>query len=206
MAMENPEISPTVVEMELEVSENSNRKQAKQPVSIPFVWEEKPGTPKKDWKPCNQTVNPVVPTPAKFVASIPFKWEEKPGKPLPCFSRPLPEAEIHFPIEKLFALESPPADSRNNNEDKQDRGFELEIEACSYETHSSPVSASDSSRSSYATGTTSIVGAPFLECLFPLLYRPIQVSWKSLAARRKALPILRRKRRVKILIVKAIAA
>ncbi|XP_057475178.1 uncharacterized protein LOC130763303 [Actinidia eriantha] len=168
--MENPKISPTAVEMELEVSENSNRKQTKQPVSIPFVWEEKPGTPKKDWKPIKQTtVNPVIPPPVKFVVSIPFKWEEKPGKPLLCFSRLPPEAEIHFPSEKLVALELPPADSRNNNEGIQDRVFESAIEAGGYETPSSPVSATDSSRSSYATGTTSLVGAPFLECLFPLL-------------------------------------
>ncbi|WRX17611.1 hypothetical protein QQP08_010098 [Theobroma cacao] len=37
------------------------------------------------------------------------------------------------------------------------------------ETPSSPASETESSTSSYATGTSSLVGASFLECLFPLL-------------------------------------
>eukprot|EP01018_Ginkgo_biloba_P040707 Gb_24394 [translate_table: standard] len=49
------------------------------PGSVPFQWEEKPGKPKKTLE------KDPIPTPKpcfiKAVASVPFKWEEKPGKP-----------------------------------------------------------------------------------------------------------------------------
>ncbi|XP_024991978.1 uncharacterized protein LOC112525893 [Cynara cardunculus var. scolymus] len=64
-------------------------KRIKQTISIPFLWEEKPGIPKIDWK----RVNPVMKMPIKLIASVPFQWEEKPGTPLPGrpFSHPSPE-------------------------------------------------------------------------------------------------------------------
>ncbi|KAI3735199.1 hypothetical protein L6452_14689 [Arctium lappa] len=73
-----------------ETNENPSMKRIKQTISIPFLWEEKPGTPKIDWK----RVNPVMQIPVKLIASVPFQWEEKPGTPLipgHPFSHPSPE-------------------------------------------------------------------------------------------------------------------
>ncbi|XP_041989757.1 uncharacterized protein LOC121741122 [Salvia splendens] len=43
--------------------------------------------PKKEWKPFSRPVEPPAPPP-KFVVSVPFGWEEKPGTPLPSFTQP----------------------------------------------------------------------------------------------------------------------
>ncbi|CAL5323075.1 unnamed protein product [Camellia sinensis] len=213
-------VLPTMVEIkELPEQCSNNRKKIRQAISVPFLWEEKPGTPKKDWKPpIAQTVNPpVAPPPVKLVASVPFKWEEKPGKPLPCFFRQPSDSEVEIQLspENLIALALPPPatatvycqdggggdDDRhidcgddNGSEAEQFKFFESDIEAWGFETDesfgsaptltlavsnvipmlqtpSSPASETDSSSStsSYATGTTSLVGAAFLECMFPLL-------------------------------------
>ncbi|KAH7853330.1 hypothetical protein Vadar_001284 [Vaccinium darrowii] len=185
---------------EIEPSENSNGKRIRQSISVPFLWEEKPGTPKRDWKPstqivCTQKVNPVATLPVKLVASIPFEWEEKPGTPLPCFSQAPPEGGIQLPPEELT--------------ERAYRIFESAIDGCGFETEESfhsapsaptncvestvPVSnavsiletswagnnggepqspSSTDSESGYATETKSLVGEAFLECLFPLLSTP----------------------------------
>ncbi|KAG2299045.1 hypothetical protein Bca52824_035517 [Brassica carinata] len=66
------------------------RKQLRQPPSVPFVWEERPGFPKKNWQPSLATfvpspppLPPPIPVPVKLVTSVPFRWEETPGKPVP---------------------------------------------------------------------------------------------------------------------------
>ncbi|KAF5959900.1 hypothetical protein HYC85_001109 [Camellia sinensis] len=165
---------------------SNNTKKIRQAISVPFLWEEKPGTPKKDWKPpIAQTVNPpVAPPPVKLVASVPFKWEEKPGKPLPCFFRQPSDSEVEIQLspENLIALALPPPATAT---DIEAWGFETDESFGSaptltlavsnvipmLQTPSSPASETDSSSStsSYATGTTSVVGAAFLECMFPLL-------------------------------------
>ncbi|XP_059627604.1 uncharacterized protein LOC132270438 [Cornus florida] len=206
---------------EKELSEHRNRKQPRQLVSVPFIWEQRPGFPKKDWKPtAHPPVNPVAPPPVKLVASIPFKWEEKPGKPLPCFSQPTPESGTQLTPANSIGLPWPLVcfqgndgngdPSCHNDDDEQKGMFESNLEPCSFETDESsssapsllanrlvsamaissavpwqhtfltenqsgqpqtppsPASEADSSTSTYATGTTSLVGASFLECLFPL--------------------------------------
>ncbi|XAR71783.1 hypothetical protein NMG60_11018195 [Bertholletia excelsa] len=163
----------------MEASEQcNNTKRIKQPVSIPFIWEERPGTPKKDWKPTIQKIQPhrPPPPPVKFIASVPFIWEEKPGKPLPCF----PQRPLIPPPEKLI-------DDGRAREDycEEYKIFEPEFESCCFETDGSFRSApaarappsppspaasdSGSSNSSYETGASSLVGAAFLECMFPML-------------------------------------
>ncbi|KAL9254923.1 hypothetical protein AKJ16_DCAP05424, partial [Drosera capensis] len=62
--------------------ESGGDKRAKQQIMVPFLWEEKPGIPKKDWKPETTPTSLVPYVPAKFVVSVPFMWEEKPGTPL----------------------------------------------------------------------------------------------------------------------------
>ncbi|WMV20335.1 hypothetical protein MTR67_013720 [Solanum verrucosum] len=80
-------------------SGNSTCKKERQQISIPFIWEERPGIPIKDWKP-----KPVAMAttsgaftftpPVKLIASVPFEWEEKPGTPLPFFSQTSPHENI----------------------------------------------------------------------------------------------------------------
>ncbi|XP_060203458.1 uncharacterized protein LOC132631772 [Lycium barbarum] len=78
-------------------SGDSTCKRERQQISIPFIWEERPGIPIKDWKP-----KPVATTngtftftpPVKLIASVPFEWEEKPGTPLPFFSQTSPRKNI----------------------------------------------------------------------------------------------------------------
>ncbi|KAJ3682074.1 hypothetical protein LUZ60_014647 [Juncus effusus] len=87
---------------------NPRELRAKQQISVPFNWESKPGTPKRDliwisepkWdsisepdssisEPTRDFISEPVslisfpPSPCKLVVSVPFKWEEKPGKPIP---------------------------------------------------------------------------------------------------------------------------
>ncbi|CAI9092103.1 OLC1v1027261C1 [Oldenlandia corymbosa var. corymbosa] len=84
-----------------EPSDATTRKRVKQSVSIPFVWEEFPGVPKKDWKP-NPAQKKFAAPPAKYIASVPFKWEEKPGTPLQSFSQPPPNGSTFAPVS-IFA-------------------------------------------------------------------------------------------------------
>lgn len=77
------------------ISCSHHRRYGSQPISVPFLWEQKPGMTKTDWiaKPIRfaaATVSEVKPVsssevaiiPLKLVISVPFQWEEKPGKPL----------------------------------------------------------------------------------------------------------------------------
>ncbi|KAF7055702.1 hypothetical protein CFC21_063201 [Triticum aestivum] len=73
---------------EFELPEFNPRERAKQQISVPFLWEVKPGAPKRDWaisKPAPTVFS--CPSPVKLVVSVPFQWEEKPGKPLQDMSR-----------------------------------------------------------------------------------------------------------------------
>nr|DAD33772.1 TPA_asm: hypothetical protein HUJ06_012623 [Nelumbo nucifera] len=225
---------------ETDFSQSCPRQQESQKGSIPFVWEEKPGTPKKEWKwkPEPEAVPvPVstVPSPVKLIVSVPFKWEEQPGKPLPCFSQrqvevnvvdsrilPLPPARfLCFPSPSLLPSSSSPNKSvtmfsgRRNDDhdewkgDKRHGAFELDLaefgigtddsfnkapslldsritqmaaisstvpvvhhwtldkETTGHETPTTPASEADDDSSSYASGSSSLVGSPFLERLFP---------------------------------------
>ncbi|CAH9097946.1 unnamed protein product [Cuscuta europaea] len=53
-------------------------------ISVPFVWEERPGIPNKDWKPAKRKPSntPKFVPPDQLIPSIPFQWEDKPGTPL----------------------------------------------------------------------------------------------------------------------------
>lgn len=100
---------------------NSSKKHVRQPPSVPFLWEVKPGTPKKDWKPEVSSVVSLVPTPpVKLIASVPFKWEEKPGTPLPNFSqRPFDQSiQPPPPSKDPIPLPAPPIYSHNTYKDE----------------------------------------------------------------------------------------
>jgi len=168
----------------------AKKKHVREPPSVPFIWEVKPGIPKKDWKPeANvSSVGHFPQTPLKLIASVPFVWEEKPGKPLPNFSdvsvHPvLPKPEkilIHVASSSGFSV------ACNFGHDDKDKGScsydsestsSLDLEAFTFEADESfdanclvpsASSETDSSRSSYATGRSSPIGATFLESLFPL--------------------------------------
>lgn len=55
-----------------------------QQISVPFLWEEKPGTPKRDPQSYVEDDHLLLPIfaspPDKKGASVPFRWEESPGK------------------------------------------------------------------------------------------------------------------------------
>lgn len=86
----------------------ATRRQIKQQITIPFIWEERPGAPKKDWKPMRKPLSPA-PRPVKYVASVPFKWEEKPGTPLRCFASESKEPQIPETVPENKSLPPPPA-------------------------------------------------------------------------------------------------
>ncbi|WVY97147.1 hypothetical protein V8G54_029298 [Vigna mungo] len=70
------------------MNERAKKKHVREAPSVPFIWELKPGIPKKYWKPETEvsSVAHFPQTPLKLIASVPFLWEEKPGKPFPNFS------------------------------------------------------------------------------------------------------------------------
>ncbi|KAL9225251.1 hypothetical protein vseg_001200 [Gypsophila vaccaria] len=99
----------------MEDKENQEKKsgaKTRQQITIPFLWEVKPGQPKENWQmtPIKRELSTRGTQPAKYVASVPFKWEEKPGTPLECFAK---ESEQHSTSEALLpvnrSLPLPPA-------------------------------------------------------------------------------------------------
>lgn len=81
-----------------ECMESHPRQRDWQRISVPFLWEERPGTPKKEW------ISKSVPSPERLVVSVPFEWEEKPGKPRQ-LSQPLPDSA---PLHALPGLAGTP--------------------------------------------------------------------------------------------------
>ncbi|XP_030530129.1 uncharacterized protein LOC115740703 [Rhodamnia argentea] len=206
--------------------EDPKKKHVKQPPSVPFLWEERPGMPKKDWKDKASSSRPVPP-PAKLVASIPFTWEEKRGKPQTSISQPPTESKTlttntdligaSLPLPPSHCLEAAGSYREFSDDDgnggSNDETYELDVEPFLTETDdnsfssppsvlancflssatispdtpvqmislrdnagpeipsflSSPASDYKSSTSSSLSGTSSLVGASFLECLFPPL-------------------------------------
>lgn len=107
---------------------HSHKKHARQPPSVPFLWEEKPGIPKKNWKPeVSSVVSSVPMPPVKLVASVPFKWEEKPGTPLPNFSQgPSDQLLPPPPSKESIPLPAPPMHYQNTyNKDEEDTVTEV---------------------------------------------------------------------------------
>lgn len=90
-----------------EHSQVSTVKKERQTISIPFVWEVSPGTPKKDWKPTPAPIKTSTPPPVKLIASVPFEWEEKPGKPLPYCLQPPPSSPPLLPQAESNSFKSP---------------------------------------------------------------------------------------------------
>ncbi|CAH1430350.1 unnamed protein product [Lactuca virosa] len=189
-----------------ETTENPTATRIKQSISVPFLWEEKPGTPKPGWK----RVNPIMQLPVKLIASIPFTWEEKPGTPLltpfshtkiimPSSSprlhhhsrnnpfcdsdSDLEHQELHVSEPELGIIYSSPKHHKNNpfcdsSDDELEETEEFEhgemAESKSdnsgyLQAPSSPAWETESMASSCATGTTTLAGSSFLECMFPLL-------------------------------------
>ncbi|KAJ9139965.1 hypothetical protein P3X46_030656 [Hevea brasiliensis] len=197
---------------ENEVIEPSKTKYNRQPPSIPFLWEERPGVAKKDWRPVVSSVTLAPPSPEKLVASVPFNWKEKPGKPLSCFSQPSIDSALTAwkASQQHNDYNFDNKESGGNDNHRHKGTFDLDLESFSFETDdsfssapsllancrvlssavstavpvlktsskidindqleipSSSASESDSSASSYETDISSLTGASFLECLFPL--------------------------------------
>ncbi|GAB2233399.1 hypothetical protein Droror1_Dr00002621 [Drosera rotundifolia] len=198
--------------------ESDGGKRAKQQIMVPFLWEEKPGIPKKDWKPEMIPMSLVPYVPPKFIVSVPFVWEEKPGTPLRCVQKEALDVMCYTRVPQNKPLPLPPAYYCDEESpccgveaDDKDWLWDLDMDVLSMQTSESyasspsllangivPTAAISSavpvenvdqmkhvggwtdtrsspeiteSLSSYATGNMSLVGAPFLEQLFPL-YSP----------------------------------
>ncbi|KAK7391091.1 hypothetical protein VNO78_19445 [Psophocarpus tetragonolobus] len=119
------------------MNETGKNKHVREPPSVPFIWELKPGIPKQDWKPESEvsSVDHFPKTPLKLIASIPFVWEEKPGKPLPNFSHisvdpmpPKPEKIlIHVASSSKFSV------ACNFGHDDNESITSLDLEAFSFD-------------------------------------------------------------------------
>ncbi|XP_073066066.1 uncharacterized protein [Primulina eburnea] len=185
----------------------TERKRGRQSISVPYLWEERPGTPKRDWKPTPRPIKPVE-VPVKLVVSVPFCWEEKPGTPLQLLWPPPPGSyNLDHDVGEYRGVDE------QHDSDQMDVLSDSELETCSFETDESfdsapsllancliptleithavlvdktplprkvvdnrqlqspgsPVSDTESTASSYETGSKSLVGDSFLELLFPLL-------------------------------------
>jgi hypothetical protein len=115
---------------EFELPEFNPRERAKQQISVPFLWEVKPGAPKRDWVISKPVPSPSVvpsvfscPSPLKLVVSVPFQWEEKPGKPLQDTS------PIHVPSDHHAGFSASPYSLNPfvaEGEEEYTLGFDLE--------------------------------------------------------------------------------
>ena len=110
---------------ELELAEFNPRERVKQQISVPFLWEVKPGAPKRDWviaKPVPAVSACPSPAPTKLVVSVPFQWEEKPGKPI--------QEASHFHVLPDHGVFSASSRSLNpfvvESEEEYSLGFDLE--------------------------------------------------------------------------------
>ncbi|KZV25370.1 hydroxyproline-rich glycoprotein [Dorcoceras hygrometricum] len=172
----------------------TERKRERQSISVPFLWEERPGTPKRDWKPIPRPIKPVQ-VPVKLVVSVPFGWEEKPGTPLQLLLPPPPAScnldhDQHYSDQVDVVLSDSELETCSFETDESFSSAPSLLANCliptvelthavpvekvinnngELESPGSPVSDAESSASSYETGYTSLVGASFLEWLFPLL-------------------------------------
>uniref|UniRef100_A0ACD5TU11 Uncharacterized protein n=1 Tax=Avena sativa TaxID=4498 RepID=A0ACD5TU11_AVESA len=110
---------------EFELPEFNPRERAKQQISVPFLWEVKPGAPKRDWVVCKPAppVFSSCPSPLKLVVSVPFQWEEKPGKPLQDAS------PLHVPSDHHAGFSTSPYSLNpfvDEGEEEYTLGFDLE--------------------------------------------------------------------------------
>ncbi|KAK2653649.1 hypothetical protein Ddye_013505 [Dipteronia dyeriana] len=127
---------------QINLTHHSNTRKIRQPPAVPFLWEVKPGMPKKDWKP---EVPPVIipglaPPPLKLVASVPFDWEEKPGTPLPCFSQPSLESPLALVCYQGYGDDAAANEKYDviDNDDEERKGLsELDLETFDFETDDS---------------------------------------------------------------------
>lgn len=131
---------------ENEVVEPSKRRHIRQPPSIPFLWEERPGVAKKGWRPVVSSVTALaLPSPVRLVASVPFNWEEKPGKPLSCFSQSSTESALitwkASDHHNVYNFNNEESGGNDNNRNKEKGTFDLNPESHSYETDDSFSSA-----------------------------------------------------------------
>ncbi|PKI32982.1 hypothetical protein CRG98_046620, partial [Punica granatum] len=85
-----------------------DRKRIRQPPSVPFLWEVRPGMPKKDWRPEPPSPAPQVPShPVKLIASVPFPPETPSSSPTESMNDP-PLLLLPPPMPDNHERDSPP--------------------------------------------------------------------------------------------------
>ncbi|KAJ0974593.1 hypothetical protein J5N97_016558 [Dioscorea zingiberensis] len=134
------------------------KKRERQTISVPFLWEERPGNPKKEWVLKGPApFYTVVPSQPKLVVSVPFQWEEEPGKPILQLPQSSPQ------------ISSLPANLSNNPFIEE--SYSEEEEKSSNQTDNwysvSETDCDSSSNSSSATRNMSL-DSSMLDFLFPL--------------------------------------
>ncbi|CAI8604598.1 unnamed protein product [Vicia faba] len=156
------------------MDEKQRKKHIREPPSVPFIWETKPGIPIKDWKPMVSPVSQLPKTPLKQIASVPFVWEEIPGTPLPSFSHvdyqhesvtSLDFEAFSFDADECFKLYTDIIPQMQQSSFSKNACDLLYTPSCLVSPASSET---DGSLSSNATRVSSLTGSAFLECLFPL--------------------------------------
>ncbi|XP_074291460.1 uncharacterized protein LOC141618257 [Silene latifolia] len=89
-----------------ENKEGKSGNKTKQQITVPFLWEEKPGAPKENWETPKREPLTAVHQPVKYIASVPFNWEEKPGEPKEKLETPKcePLTAVHQPVKYIASV------------------------------------------------------------------------------------------------------
>lgn len=139
-------------------SQSSTRQRIKQPASVPFIWEVRPGFPKKDWKHIHsiKSANPISLPPVELISSNPFQWEEMTEKPLHCFPDEMPEAGpllLLLPPPNLVESKSPTPtvyskniwdDAGCDGDDEKDEIIDSYLDARDFERDAQSISSAPS--------------------------------------------------------------
>ncbi|KAM0950256.1 hypothetical protein DsansV1_C04g0039501 [Dioscorea sansibarensis] len=143
--------------------EDHSKKRERQTISVPFLWEERPGNPKKEWASKGPAPFYTVPSQPKLVVSIPFQWEQEPGKPL-----------LHLPLSSheissiTASLSYNPIIEENIYSEEEKLSSQTENRYSVSETDTDSSSYSSSVMNNNNNNNNMSLNSSELELLFPL--------------------------------------